>query len=46
MQALIAHVADQDARIAQLCQAVEAMGSQKQTPPTPIDTDKLNKMVD
>jgi serine O-acetyltransferase len=46
MQQLITHIAEQDARIAQLCKAVESLGSQAQEPPCPIDAAKLNKLVD
>jgi len=46
MQHLITHIADQDQRIAQLCKALEALGSPTQDLPCPIDKDKLNKLVD
>jgi serine O-acetyltransferase len=46
MQQLITHIAEQDERIAKLCKAVEALGSQAQEPPCPIDAVKLNKLVD
>ena len=46
MQTLIAHVAEQDARINQLCRTLESMGSHKQVLSEPIDKEKLNKMAD
>lgn len=43
---LIAHVARQDARISNLCQSLEAMGSKIQDASPPLDTEKLTKLVD
>ena len=43
---LIAHTARQDARIANLCQAVEALGSRVETPADPFDAQRLSKLVD
>ena len=43
---LIAHTAQQDARIANLCQAVEALGSRVETPAEPFDAQRLSKLVD
>jgi serine O-acetyltransferase len=43
---LIAHVAQQDARISNLCQSLEAMGSKIQDASPPLDTKKLTKIVD
>ena len=43
---LIAHVARQDARISNLCQSLEAMGSQAQESSPPLDARKLTKLVD
>ena len=43
---LIAHVAKQDARISNLCQSLEAMGSKIQDASPPLDTQKLTKLVD
>ena len=43
---LIAHTAQQAARIANLCQAVEALGSRVETPAQPFDAQRLSKLVD
>jgi serine O-acetyltransferase len=43
---LINHAAAQDARIAQLCQTIEAMGSQVKGQSAPLDAQRLNKLVD
>lgn len=43
---LINHAAAQDARIAQLCQTIEAMGSQVKGQNAPLDAHRLNKLVD
>lgn len=43
---LINHAAAQDARIAQLCQTIEAMGSQVKGQTAPLDAQRLNKLVD
>ncbi len=43
---LITHVARQDARISNLCQSLEAMGSKIQDASPPLDTQKLSKLVD
>ena len=43
---LIAHVARQDARISNLCQSLEEMGSKIQDASPPLDTEKLTKLVD
>ncbi len=43
---LINHAAAQDARIAQLCQTIEAMGSQVKGQNAPLDAQRLNKLVD
>jgi serine O-acetyltransferase len=43
---LIDHAAAQDARIAQLCQTIEAMGSQVKGQTAPLDAQRLNKLVD
>jgi serine O-acetyltransferase len=43
---LITHVARQDARISNLCQSLEAMGSKIQDASPPLDTQKLTKLVD
>ena len=43
---LINHAAAQDARIAQLCQTIEAMGSQIKGQSAPLDAQRLNKLVD
>ena len=43
---LIAHTAQQDARIANLCQALEALGSRVDTPAQPFDAQRLTKIVD
>ena len=43
---LIDHAAAQDARIAQLCQTIEAMGSQVKGQSAPLDAQRLNKLVD
>lgn len=43
---LITHVARQDARISNLCQSLEAMGSKIQDASPPLDTKKLTKLVD
>ena len=43
---LINHAAAQDARIAQLCQTIEAMGSQVKGHTAPLDAQRLNKLVD
>jgi serine O-acetyltransferase len=43
---LIAHTAQQDARIAELCKSIESMGSKVAGTPTTIDAQRLNKMVD
>lgn len=43
---LINHAAAQDARIAQLCQTIEAMGSQVKGQSAPLDARRLNKLVD
>lgn len=43
---LITHTAEQDARIAQLCKAIESMGSKVDGQTTTIDAQRLNKMVD
>ena len=43
---LINHAAAQDARIAQLCQTIEAMGSQVKGQTAPLDVQRLNKLVD
>jgi serine O-acetyltransferase len=43
---LINHAAAQDARIAQLCQTIEAMGSQVKGQTAPLDAKRLNKLVD
>lgn len=46
LQELIAHTAQQDARIANLCQALEALGSRVETPAEPFDAQRLSKLVD
>jgi serine O-acetyltransferase len=43
---LINHTAAQDARIAQLCQTIEAMGTQVKGQTAPLDAQRLNKLVD
>jgi len=43
---LITHVARQDARISNLCQSLEAMGSKIQDASPPLDSQKLTKIVD
>lgn len=43
---LITHVAKQDARISNLCQSLEAMGSKIQDASPPLDSQKLTKIVD
>jgi serine O-acetyltransferase len=43
---LINHAAAQDARIAQLCQTIEAMGSHVNGQNAPLDAQRLNKLVD
>ncbi len=43
---LINHAAAQDARLAQLCQTIEAMGSQVKGQTAPLDVQRLNKLVD
>lgn len=43
---LINHAAAQDARLAQLCQTIEAMGSQVKGHTAPLDAQRLNKLVD
>jgi serine O-acetyltransferase len=43
---LINHAAAQDARITQLCQTIEAMGSQVKVQNAPLDAQRLNKLVD
>ena len=43
---LITHVARQDARISNLRQSLEAMGSKIQDASPPLDTQKLSKLVD
>jgi UDP-N-acetylglucosamine enolpyruvyl transferase len=43
---LINHAAAQDARIAQLCQTIEAMGSHVSGQTAPLDAQRLNKLVD
>jgi serine O-acetyltransferase len=43
---LINHAAAQDARIAQLCQTIEAMGSQVKGHTAPLDAQRLNTLVD
>jgi len=43
---LIAHTAQQDARIANLCQALEALGSRVEAPAQPFDAQRLTKIVD
>ena len=43
---LITHIARQDARISNLCQSLEAMGSKIQDASPPLDTQKLTKLVD
>ncbi|WP_409529278.1 serine O-acetyltransferase [Zwartia sp.] len=43
---LITHVARQDARISNLCQSLEAMGSKIKDASPPLDTQKLTKLVD
>ncbi len=43
---LINHAAAQDARIAQLCQTIEAMGSQVKVQNAPLDAQRLNNLVD
>ncbi|MFO7748014.1 MAG: hypothetical protein R6V42_09425, partial [Orrella sp.] len=44
---LIDHTARQDARIAELCRAVESMGKKvEQTDDGSLDADRLNKLVD
>ena len=43
---LINHAAAQDARIAQLCLTIEAMGSQVKGQTAPLDAQRLNKLVD
>lgn len=43
---LITHAAEQDARIARLCQTLEAMGSKVEGAATSIDAQRLNKLVD
>jgi serine O-acetyltransferase len=43
---LINHAAAQDARIAQLCQTIEAMGSHVKGQTAPLDAQRLNKLVD
>lgn len=43
---LITHVARQDARISNLCQSLEAMGSKVQDTSPPLDSQKLTKIVD
>jgi serine O-acetyltransferase len=43
---LINHAAAQDARIAQLCRTIEAMGSQVKGQTAPLDAQRLNKLVD
>ena len=46
LQELITHTAEQDVRIAQLCKAIESMGSKVDGQTTTIDAQRLNKMVD
>jgi UDP-N-acetylglucosamine enolpyruvyl transferase len=44
---LITHSAAQDARIAELCKTIEAMGSKVEgSAPKTINAERLNKMVD
>ena len=43
---LIAHTAQQDARIANLCKALEALGSRIEIPAEPFDAQRLSKIVD
>jgi serine O-acetyltransferase len=43
---LITHVARQDARISNLCQSLEAMGSKVPDTSPPLDSQKLTKIVD
>lgn len=44
---LIDHTARQDARIAELCRAVESLGKQVEPPgATALDTERLNRLVD
>lgn len=46
LHALITHTAEQDARIASLCQALEALGSKVENPTAPFDAQRLSKLVD
>lgn len=43
---LITHVSKQDARIAHLCQTIEAMGSKVEGQAAKLDAQRLNKLVD
>ena len=43
---LISHAAEQDARIAQLCETIESMGKKVQGHSVPLDAQRLNKLVD
>lgn len=46
LHALISHAAEQDARIAQLCETIESMGKKVQGHSVPLDAQRLNKLVD
>jgi serine O-acetyltransferase len=43
---LITHAAEQDRRIAQLCQTIESMGTKVQGQNAALDVQRLNKLVD
>ncbi|MCX5591451.1 serine O-acetyltransferase [Alcaligenes endophyticus] len=43
---LITHTAQQDARIHRLCQALESLGQGIENGQTPLDVERLNKMVE
>ena len=43
---LITHAAEQDRRIAQLCQTIESMGTKVQGQSAALDVQRLNKLVD
>ena len=46
VQELIDHAARQDARIKQLCQAIESMGKKVEQPDGSLDAERLNKLVE
>lgn len=43
---LVNHVAKQDARISQLCHALEDLGQRVENGATPLDTERLNKLIE